>query len=144
LFFVLYIGQHENFYEGKISELSDIDYKVYLDASLYDSPYDRHTYRYSPLLSLIMSPSYKYYQGFGKILLVIFDFIATYFAYHIFYKPDDKQKIFYARLIAILYSWNPIFFYITFRGSCESITISLMFAFWYFFTDTDNFNKSAD
>lgn len=47
-----------NILEGRFNVFTDLDYKVYLDASLYDNPYKRHTYRYSPLLALIMSPSY--------------------------------------------------------------------------------------
>lgn len=33
---------------------TDIDYKVYTDAAYYDSPYERHTYRYTPLLAYMM------------------------------------------------------------------------------------------
>lgn len=38
--------------------LTDIDYKVYSDSTLYSSPYDRQTYRYSPLLSYLMIANY--------------------------------------------------------------------------------------
>lgn len=72
-----------NILEGKFNQLTDLDYKVYLDASLYESPYQRHTYRYSPLLALIMSPSYTIHQNFGKYLLAVFDLIACFFIFKI-------------------------------------------------------------
>ena len=60
--------------------LTDIDYKIYSEAAEYvtqgGSPYDRHTYRYSPLLSYLMI--INQYFGFvaGKFVLVFFDLIA--------------------------------------------------------------------
>jgi phosphatidylinositol glycan class M len=38
---------------------TDIDYKVYTDAAHYDSPYQRHTYRYSPILAYMMRFNHK-------------------------------------------------------------------------------------
>lgn len=32
-------SKNDNYYEGVYSMLTDLDYKVYLDATLYDSPY---------------------------------------------------------------------------------------------------------
>jgi hypothetical protein len=34
-----YFATTENFYEGILGYFSDVDYKVYLDSSLYQSPY---------------------------------------------------------------------------------------------------------
>lgn len=49
-----------------------------------------------------------------------------------------------ANLILKLYSYNPLFIYLTVRGSIESITLALMYAFWYyFFTGEINGNQSC-
>ena len=81
---ILYFSQHDNYYDGIFKTIVDVDYKVFLDASSYPSPYDRHTYRYSPLLALFMSPSYYTHQCFGKILIAIFDAASIIFLYKIF------------------------------------------------------------
>ena len=56
---------------------TDIDYKVYTDASRYllkgGSPYDRHTYRYTPLIAYLMIPNLLVHEGFGKVLFLISD-----------------------------------------------------------------------
>lgn len=33
------LSEGDNYYEGSYNMFTDLDYKVYLDASLYDSPY---------------------------------------------------------------------------------------------------------
>lgn len=56
---------------------SDIDYSVYTDAANYlvrgGSPYDRHTYRYTPLLAYLMVPNVLYTHAFGKIMFSLCD-----------------------------------------------------------------------
>ena len=51
---IIYLSQFENVLNQQLVA-TDIDYKVYTDASQYDSPYDRHTYRYTPILAYLMS-----------------------------------------------------------------------------------------
>ena len=36
---ILYFSSGDHYYNGIFSNIVDVDYKVYLDASLYDSPY---------------------------------------------------------------------------------------------------------
>ncbi|GAB0092058.1 GPI mannosyltransferase 1 [Sergentomyia squamirostris] len=56
---------------------TDIDYKVITDGAGHilegKSPYRRHTFRYSPLLALIVLPNQFLHRNFGKFLFVIFD-----------------------------------------------------------------------
>lgn len=53
LLVILVTSQYENILKHQLS-FTDIDYKVYTDAVMRDSPYDRHTYRYTPLLAYLM------------------------------------------------------------------------------------------
>lgn len=92
--------------------LTDIDYKIYSEAAQYvtsgGSPYDRHTYRYSPLLSYLMIVNQYFGFAAGKFVLVIFDVIAL-----ILIKKVCKDS----ELPLKLYGFNPLFIYLTARGS---------------------------
>ena len=81
---ILYFSRNDNYYDGVFETIVDVDYKVYLDAAAYPSPYQRHTYRYSPLLAWMMSPSNYLHQCFGKIVIALFDVAAMVFMYKIF------------------------------------------------------------
>ncbi|CDI74184.1 GPI mannosyltransferase 1, putative [Eimeria praecox] len=58
-------------------KFTDIDYKVYTDAAGHvlkgGSPYDRHTYRYSPLVAYICLPNLLGVPFFGKLLFCCVD-----------------------------------------------------------------------
>lgn len=70
-------------HHDQISEVkyTDIDYKVFTDASRHllngNSPYNRHTYRYSPLVAILLIPNLLVHHCFGKILFSIIDIIAA-------------------------------------------------------------------
>lgn len=71
---------------------TDIDYDVFTDAAEHvaygRSPYDRHTYRYTPFLARLLALPYQYSGGvlgvmlsvryFGKILFCVADVICGY------------------------------------------------------------------
>ncbi|CAG9808102.1 unnamed protein product [Chironomus riparius] len=69
--------------QDKISEVpfTDIDYKVVNDGSwhIYNgkSPFNRNTYRYTPLLAIFLLPNIYIHRCFGKILFSLFDLMIA-------------------------------------------------------------------
>jgi phosphatidylinositol glycan class M len=65
--------------QDKISEVpyTDVDYRVVTDGSRHilngNSPFNRHTYRYTPLLAIMLLPNIILHSCFGKILFALFD-----------------------------------------------------------------------
>ena len=61
---------------------TDVDYLVYTDAARCmlegRSPYDRHTYRYTPIVAVLNIPNLTWHDGFGKLLFSFVDIICGY------------------------------------------------------------------
>ncbi|KRT81208.1 hypothetical protein AMK59_5182 [Oryctes borbonicus] len=138
---------------------TDIDYKVFTDASRHmlnnRSPYARHTYRYPPLLAMILIPNLLLHHAFGKFLFCLFDILVailikkiveTNLLKHEYMKRkeihdartligyDAKQK----RILqnskfnlkinycVILWLYNPMTITISTRGNCDAIPTFLV------------------
>lgn len=58
---------------------TDIDYKVVTDGARHilkdESPFKRHTYRYTPLLAYLLLPNILFHPAFGKCLFSICDIL---------------------------------------------------------------------
>lgn len=103
------------------------------------SPYTRDTYRYTPLLALLLVPNIFFHPSFGKYLFAAFDIINGIIIYnlltnHILPKPASKNeknseaastadldlKV-KATLYTAIHLLNPMVFSISTRGSSESV-----------------------
>jgi phosphatidylinositol glycan class M len=100
---------------------TDIDYTVFSDAaklvSKGKSPYERPTYRYSPLLALMLTPNSRQGPLFGKILFIIFDILTGLMIRFINRNRPIKQRI----ISVFIWDLNPFVINISTRGNCDSI-----------------------
>ncbi|KAF1336065.1 Gpi mannosyltransferase 1, partial [Globisporangium splendens] len=66
---------------------TDVDYDVYTDASREmaagNSPFDRTTYRYTPVLAFLLLPNVLLHEAFGKLFFVGCDLLAGHVLFQI-------------------------------------------------------------
>jgi phosphatidylinositol glycan class M len=102
---------------------TDIDYLVFTDAARFvargQSPYDRETYRYTPLLAWILTPT-VYWFDFGKVLFALGDVLAGWLLMNVLVKHYGVEK---GRAVSFAAVWalNPMVANISTRGSSEGL-----------------------
>jgi len=120
-------GQHQD--STMDVKYTDVDYRVFNDAARHvyegDSPYLRHTYRYSPLLAYLMVPNIMWSPSIGKLIFVMFDIFAGYLIYCIL-RNDGLIKESVARICSFVWLLNPLVMNVSTRGSAESIIVALV------------------
>lgn len=123
--FVLYSDFQDHYSEVKYT---DIDYYVFSDAANYawngESPFKRHTYRYSPILAYLLTPTIFIHRSFGKFLFCILDIVTSVLIYNIQRKYGKDTEI--SKKCAFLWLYNPLAIVISTRGSSESVMTSLI------------------
>jgi len=108
------------------AQYDDVDYMVYTDAAGYllkgGSPYDRHTYRYTPFLAYIMIPNIVWHHGFGKILFCISDLLVAMMIKKILNLTTEleKSKI---NILAALWTLNPLIINVSTRGNADTMVV---------------------
>lgn len=141
-------------YHDSISTVSytDVDYKVFTDASRHilnsSTPYNRHTYRYTPLIAIALIPNIILHECFGKIMFSLMDLVVgvlifllvkhniSEFKRYVFKikassskslqykneKSDVRVQLSRAPNIAMLiWLYNPMTVAIATRGNCDSV-----------------------
>lgn len=107
---------------------TDIDYHVFSDAADFiakgESPYERPTYRYSPLLAYLLIGNKKFGKNFGKWLFVGFDLLTGMLIRRLL-RPDKRWTSF------ILWDLNPFVINISTRGNSDSITAFMLIVIIY-------------
>ncbi|KAI9888056.1 MAG: GPI mannosyltransferase 1 [Watsoniomyces obsoletus] len=107
---------------------TDIDYYVFTDASRFvsqgQSPYQRDTYRYTPILAYLLLPTTwsPTWFHFGKIIFSIGDIIAGWLIFRILRSsssPEMTQE--QALTYTSLWLLNPMVAAISTRGSSEGL-----------------------
>ncbi|EIN07237.1 GPI mannosyltransferase 1 [Punctularia strigosozonata HHB-11173 SS5] len=157
---------------------TDVDYRVFSDATRFllnpsaeegnvaqgplarqlglniGDPYTRETYRYTPLLALLLSPNEWVHQSFGKYLFSLCDILAGLLLFRMLTTvilPDHKPEairvkpssdariekpasnpVFHkATLLCASHLLNPMVFTISTRGSSEAILLLLVLSTLY-------------
>ncbi|KAJ7172302.1 glycosyltransferase family 50 protein, partial [Mycena filopes] len=144
---ILYSEWHD---AHSVVKYTDIDYRVFSDAARFllnptsdnlaqgplkvglsiGDPYTRETYRYTPLLVLLLAPNEFIHPSFGKFLfaacdifngLLIYDLLVSFVlpTSQVSMDPARTRKL--ATIYAALYLLNPLVFAISTRGSSESV-----------------------
>lgn len=123
-----------------VPKFTDIDYKVFTDAARYvangESPYLRDTYRYTPLLAWLLTPTaYKGLFVFGKLVFVFGDLMAGYLIILTLLKMHKDRKTRYTEReaceLASLWLLNPMVAAISTRGSSEGLLGTFVMLFIY-------------
>lgn len=115
---------------------TDIDYFVFTDAARYVSlglsPYQRETYRYTPLLAWLLLPTTwpgPVWFSFGKVLFALADILAGYLIVHVLQSragggmtPERSLRF------ASIWLLNPMVATISTRGSSEGLLCTMVVA----------------
>ncbi|ORX60324.1 hypothetical protein DM01DRAFT_242883, partial [Hesseltinella vesiculosa] len=102
---------------------TDIDYVVFTDAARFvvqgGSPYDRETYRYTPLLAFALTPNILWFYSFGKCMFALSDIGVGYLIHQMLVLRGLSTKR--ALMLDSLWLLNPMVANISTRGSAESL-----------------------
>ena len=120
---------------------TDIDYLVFTDASRYisrgSSPYERETYRYTPLLAWLLYPTSwgGVWFDFGKVIFSAGDLITGWLIFRILSSPSSvrgsgRGPLAKDRALKYASIWllNPMVANISTRGSSEGLLAALVVA----------------
>lgn len=105
---------------------TDIDYYVFTDAARFTaygkSPYDRETYRYTPLLAWMLLPTTwsPLWFGFGKAIFAVGDIVAGWLIVLVL-RQQQKMSMERALKFASIWLLNPMVATISTRGSSEGL-----------------------
>lgn len=107
---------------------TDVDYHVFTDASRFitqgESPYRRSTFRYTPLLALILTPNVLLTAHFGKLLFSACDLLSGLLVLRLLALRGASRGS--ARVCCGLWLLNPLPIGVSTRGNAESLLAVLV------------------
>jgi GPI mannosyltransferase 1 subunit M len=110
-------------------KFTDIDYEVYTDAARFfsagGSPYDRSTYRYTPLLAMLLLPNITIQKEFGKVLFLTADLLVAWLIWRLLGARGllaPRQRA----LCVSVWLFNPLTATISARGNGEALVTCMM------------------
>jgi GPI mannosyltransferase 1 subunit M len=113
---------------------TDTDYDVFTDAAWHvlegGSPYDRHTYRYTPLAAYMCLPNHTVTHVFGKYVFVAFDIVMGIAMWSLIESQNNKKQNTWAYVAFWLY--NPVTIAMSTRGSNDNIIAMLVYVTLYY------------
>lgn len=124
IFMIIFSQWYDNDDTGV--QYTDIDYRVFTDAAQHmwdgNSPYTRPTYRYTPLIALLLIPNIFLHNCWGKLLFSAFDIVIAF----IIRKLVSKSHPGLSNICAYLWLYNPLSIVISTRGNADSISCFLV------------------
>ncbi|XP_076224869.1 GPI alpha-1,4-mannosyltransferase I, catalytic subunit [Nomia melanderi] len=120
---------YSNFHDETFNvPYTDVDYKVFTDAARHmvegRSPFERDTYRYTPLLALLLTPNIFIHKDFGKTLFSFIDILIAVLIKRILslQNCDERKK----HICALIWLYNPFTIIISTRGNADSVAVLLV------------------
>lgn len=114
-------------------KFTDVDYHVFSDAAMHivegRSPFLRPTYRYTPLLTFLLTLNHHLFYSFGKVVFVCCDLCVGLLIHQILsLRGVEKSKMIFSISLWLL---NPLTATVSSRGNAESILAVLVLSTLY-------------
>ena len=124
------------------NKFTDTDYEVFSDAATYvyngESPFNRHTYRYTPLAAYICVVNNIFHPLAAKVLFCVCDILLGVIYWDFVdhqrsqLPKEVREKTWQTKTFVTLWIYNPMIIAMPTRGSNDNIISLLIFAALYF------------
>ncbi|KAG8344716.1 putative mannosyltransferase [Trypanosoma vivax] len=133
LLLVVYAHFHDQWFRVKYT---DIDYMIVVDGAREmwsgNSPFDRTTFRYTPLLAMLALPSVLVANPIGKLIFTSCDLGAAYHCHRVLLNFTTQQSAKW--MISLFIIFNPIVLSVSTRGNSDMLltfmSLLVLSKFW--------------